>query len=294
MKILAPAKINISLKVIGKRADGYHELRTMMVPVALFDELYIERASSGVSLICHGMDIKTEDNLAHRAAMLFLEKSALNQGVSIDLVKHIPAGAGLGGGSSDAVAVLLAMNELFDPGFCFQDILSMASILGADCPFFVYRRAMLMGERGDEAIREIDLIQRSYLLVVPGFGVSTAMVFKNLKSPLTTGNDPYSVNNIGDDLVDPLEYLLNDLEPVVFDMYPEMEEMRQDLLDTGASGVLMSGSGSCIFGVYPDESHLSNAMSRILRHKGYSYIPTSRWTGDKYGYYRGKGVSGQG
>ncbi|MDT8272313.1 MAG: 4-(cytidine 5'-diphospho)-2-C-methyl-D-erythritol kinase, partial [Desulfomonilia bacterium] len=160
MKVFSPAKINLYLKVLGKRVDGYHELRTIMAPVSLFDEITIEEAPSGIHLSAEGCDCREEDNLAYLAARSFLKHVPVASGVSIAVKKNIPVGAGLGGGSSDAAGVLRGMNALFSVNLSREDLLSMAESLGADCPFFLHARPMLMGSRGDVALQQIDLEER--------------------------------------------------------------------------------------------------------------------------------------
>ena len=294
MKIKAPAKINIYLKILGKRPDGYHEVRTIMVPIDLFDELNVESAADGIVLRTNGCDCSSEDNLAYRAAKLFLEECGLHEGVSIDLKKNIPVGAGLGGGSSDAASVLLAMNDLFSTGLNEEDLMCMASKIGADCPYFILSEVLLMGSRGDEVIRKIQIEEREYLLVVPSFKLSTTDVYFRYNSPLTLMTDSFKIDNIGKNVIAPEQCLENDLETAAFGLCPELGMIKAELLESGASGALMSGSGSSVFGVFEDRDHLCIGMSRLKRREGYSYIPTTRLTGEQYGDYRGKGVYGQG
>jgi 4-diphosphocytidyl-2-C-methyl-D-erythritol kinase len=294
MKIKAPAKINIYLKVLNRRDDGFHELRTVMVPISLFDEIYLEPFDHGIVLKADGCNCETEDNLIHRAARLFFETTGVKTGVSIEMKKQIPVGAGLGGGSSDAASVLIALNDLFHAGLSTEDLLEMAGKLGADCPFFILKRPMLMGSRGDKILSEIHLEEREYLLIVPPFGLSTAQVYAEVKSPLTPGKDRFTIDSVKNDIFAPEQWLENDLETAAFGICPELKLIKAELLEAGALGVLMSGSGSSVFGVFKDSDHLCNGIGRLKRRDGYRYIPTTRLTGERDGDNRGKGVSGQG
>ena len=294
MKVLAPAKINIYLEVLGKRPDGYHELRTIMVPLAFGDDIFIEASRSGIALNAQGCECSEQDNLAFRAARLFLDSTSISGGASIEIVKRIPVGAGLGGGSSDAAAVLLAMNELFNTGLSEDQLVALARELGADCPFFIYRKAMLMGSRGDVPLQRVNLKDRAYLLVIPPFGISTAEVFSRFTFPLTPDEDRITIDTVYNDCIAPEQWVANDLEAVAFGIHPELTGIKVELFRAGALKAGMSGSGSAVFGIFESDAHLCNAMSRLTRHEGYSYIPTTRLTGDRYGDYRGQSFSGQG
>jgi len=294
VKILAPAKINIYLEVLGKRPDGYHELRTIMVPLAFGDEIFLDTAPSGITLDAEGCGCSESDNLAYRAARLFFVKTGIDQGVIIKIIKRIPVGAGLGGGSSDASSVLLGMNVLFKTGLGMEELSRLAGELGADCPFFIYRRPMLMGSRGDVPISEVRIKERSYLIVIPPVSISTALVFSKLTLPLTQDGNRIKIDKIRYNCIEPELWVRNDLEVAACDIYPELTRIKGELISSGALKAGMSGSGSAVFGVYESEAHLCSALSRLARHEGYIYIPTTRLTGDMYGDYRGQGVSGQG
>lgn len=281
MKRQSPAKINIHLKALNKRVDGYHELRTIMVPVSLFDEIRLEPARRGIHLNAAGCECADGDNLVYKAAALFLETTGITSGVSIELKKHIPVGAGLGGGSSDASSVLAGLNDLFHTGLGEKDLMLLAGRIGADCPFFILRRAMLMGSRGDEVLCEVRLEDREYLIIVPPFSLSTARVYAELKSPLTPDVVRFTIDSIRNNIIAPEQWLENDLETAAFGICPELKLIKAELINAGALGVLMSGSGSSVFGVFKDRNHLCNGLSRLERHDGYSYIPTTTLTGGK-------------
>lgn len=295
MNILAPAKVNLYLKVVGKRADGYHELLTLMAPVRLFDEIVLEKADEGVSVKAPGCGCNDRHNLAFKAAELFLRETGIKAGVSIRISKHIPLGAGLGGGSSNASSILMGMNDLLDAGLSRKNLMKMAEKIGADCPFFILGKPYLMGGRGDTPLHEVILEPRSYLIVTPPLEISTAKVYSLLKCPLTRERKSFKIiNEVAEKGIAPEQWLENDLEKPAFGICPELKRVKAELLDAGALGVIMSGSGSSVFGIFQNEEYLCNGMSRLRRHEGYRYVPTTSLTGGNHGDYRGKGVSGQG
>lgn len=295
MKLLSPAKINLYLKVTGKRPDGYHELLTLMVPIRLFDEIILEAVGEGIHVQAPGCSCDAGRNLASRAAELFLERTRVHAGVSIRITKNIPVGAGLGGGSSNASTVLKGMNDLFQAGLSREELMEMAGSIGADCPFFILGKPCLMGGRGDMLLHEVVLEPRSYLIVTPPLEISTARVYSLLKNPLTHGKKRYRITTeVVRKGIAPERWLENDLEGPAFGMCPELKRIKAELLEAGALGVIMSGSGSSVLGVFQNDEHLCSAMSRFRRHEGYRYVPTTSLTGGSYGNYRGQGVSGQG
>lgn len=294
MKIFSPAKINLYLEVVDRRPDGYHELRTIMVPLSFGDDIFLEQIPSGVSLDALDCGCTEHKNLAYQAASLFLERTRWKGGVSIRITKRIPVGTGLGGGSSNASSVLLGLNELFGTGMTTEELAAMAGELGADCPFFIYRRPMLLGSRGDVPLAEVNLKDRDYLIVIPPLNVSTALIFSKLHLPLKRERGRIKIENISDSCIVPEHWVENDLESVACGIYPELTGIKGELLSSGALKAGMSGSGSAFFGIYASQARLLTAMSRLTRHEGYGYIPTTRLTGDMYGDYRGQGVSGQG
>lgn len=294
MKIFSPAKINLYLEVVGRRPDGYHDLLTVMVPLSFGDDVFLERTSAGISLETIDCGCTEEENLAYRAARLFFERTRTQGGVSIRLIKRVPVGAGLGGGSSNASSVLMGMNELFGTAMSTGELAAMAGEIGADCPFFVWRRPMLMGSRGDVPLGEIILADRAYLLVIPPLNVSTALIFSKLHLPLSRERGRIKIEEIYDTCIVPEHWVENDLESLACSMYPELTGIKGELISSGALKAGMSGSGSAFFGIYESQALLLTALSRLTRHEGYRYIPTTRLTGDIYGDYRGQGVSGQG
>lgn len=259
--IEAPAKINWYLAIKNRRPDGYHELETGMQRLRLADILHISIAEKrGVRLSCPGSDLPAdENNLAYRAAKVFFEKVRKEQGVEIVLNKKIPVAAGLGGGSSDAAAVLRGLNILFAAGLGVEQLLELARPLGADVPFFVmnYNAAWATGI-GDHLEEVSPLFVDWIVLVNPGFPVSTKWVYENFA--LTTRGNPYILGREieyakqqGMFVKNATPKLFNDLESVTISRFPEIGTIKAELLANGAIGALMSGSGPTVFGLFKDK-----------------------------------------
>jgi 4-diphosphocytidyl-2-C-methyl-D-erythritol kinase len=271
MKIRAPAKVNLSLRVVGKRRDGYHLIDTIMAPVSLYDEVAIERARAGakLSVTCDDPEIPSgEKNLAYKAAALLLGKDIARYPVAIHIKKRIPAGAGLGGGSSDAAAVLVGVNRLLRLRKTRAQILRLAAKIGADVPFFVLgrpARARGIGER----LTALKSPRRLWLVIVyPGFPVSTAWAYRSLSFKLTKNIEKTSLNSFVRPLPGSAMELVNDLEKPVFRRYPKVERLKKKLAGEGAAGTLMSGSGSSVFGIFSSEDKARRAFLRLQRENG--------------------------
>jgi len=279
VKIRAPAKINLRLKVVGKRADGYHLLDTIMVPVSLYDEIEIHKlriaptqeksADELIKITCDDPAVPAgEENLVYRAAQLILKNRRGMPAVHIHIRKSIPLGAGLGGASTDAAATLVGLNRLFKLRQSFPKLEKMALSLGADVPFFI--RARPARARGiGERLSPLGELPRIWSVIIyPGFPVSTAWVYGNLAAKLTK---PIANTSIATSLksFDQLSSLLeNDLESVTLDRYPEIGLLKQKLLREGAPRVLMSGSGSSVFGVFASKQAALTAFERLRKEEG--------------------------
>jgi 4-diphosphocytidyl-2-C-methyl-D-erythritol kinase len=240
VKQAAPAKINLYLHIIGRRPDGFHDLDTLMVPISLGDQLDIELIADGIEFTCSDPALAdAKDNLATKAARVFLDEFKLTTGVRIHLEKAVPVGAGLGGGSSDAAAVLLALRKLTGVEADDAKLAELAARLGSDIPFFIYGRPAICRGRG-EIIEPVEL-QGAYqgLLVHPGFGVSTPWAYKTYAQNPQPGTPGKTFPDFT---------LRNDLEPPAFSKYAwlpvakEWFRAQPETLDA-----LMSGSGSSVF-----------------------------------------------
>lgn len=281
--IQAPAKINLYLAVKGKRADGYHELESLMQKLALVDNVRIRvDEGSGIVLSCPGSGLpEDETNLVWRAARLFLDEAGIDCRVTIVLEKNIPVAAGLGGGSSDAAAVLLALDELLATNLAEERLLEMALRLGADVPFFIKKDlpAALARGVGERLTSAAGIQDCQVILVKPGFGVSTKWVFDNFA--LTTNSNPYILAPEKDcqsgryscfegDFLEKsgTGHFFNDLESVTVTKYPEIAEIKKELLADGARVSLMSGSGPTVFGIFTDTLKARACYEKFSRRYG--------------------------
>ncbi|HOK97636.1 MAG TPA: 4-(cytidine 5'-diphospho)-2-C-methyl-D-erythritol kinase [Bacteroidales bacterium] len=252
MIVFPNAKINLGLHVIEKRADGYHNLETVFYPVPLCDVLeIITTEGEGVRFFNYGLpiDAPIQKNSCVRAYTLVAERYQV-PALEIHLYKHIPFGAGLGGGSSDATHTLLALNSLLNLNIPFSSLEELALQLGSDCPFFLYNKAMYATGRGEilQPI-ELSLSGRYLLLVKPSVNVSTADAYQ--------GIIPHKPENSLSELIQlPIQqwknYIQNDFEQFVFAKYPLLQEVKNKLYEMGALYAAMSGSGSTLFGIFDE------------------------------------------
>lgn len=250
----APAKINLFLRILGRRPDGYHDLDTVMQKLDLCDLVTLVITDTpGVVLRCLDSDLPEDSgNIVFRAAHAFLSACASDGwGVDITLEKRIPVAAGLGGGSSDAGAVLLGLNKLLEAGLSTAELIEIARPLGADVPFFVTSHGAVRARGvGDRMVAVESLKNCSIVLVNPGFAVSTRWAYENYA--LTTASDASKMSNFSEkSSADDLPVAgVNDLESVTATCYPAITALKQGLLDAGAYFAAMSGSGPTVFGVF--------------------------------------------
>jgi len=267
---LAPAKINLCLHVLGHRSDGYHELLMLMQPVSLTDRVTLTFLDKPVFEVeCPGLQLaQGEQNIALRAARAVFEQAGCDGGVRVRVDKHIPVAAGLGGGSSDAATVLTGLNRMLGLPLSTEVLMYEALKLGADVPFFVQGTsswARGVGERLDP-VDKMPVVW--YVLVNPGFAVSTAWVYGNLG--LTTPGDVAKLPEFSGSTDDLLRLLHNDLERVTVARYPEVDRIKWALLEQGALGALMSGSGPTVFGVFSGKDEAAAACEKLRSVSGWS------------------------
>ena len=242
------AKINLGLNIVERRLDGYHNIETVFYPIPLTDVLEIVPAEE-TSLTCYGnaVDCPPEKNLVMKAYHLLKEHCDVPP-VAMHLYKHIPDGAGLGGGSSDAAHTLLMLNKMFNLGIADSELASMAATLGADCAFFIYNKPMIATGIGDVLSPvDVDLKGKTLLLVKPPVGVDTRTAYSRV-TPAPATVDLVQTIALPVETWDGL--LVNDFEPSVFAALPQLWLIKASLLDAGASYAAMSGSGSTIFGIF--------------------------------------------
>jgi len=274
---LSPAKINLFLKVLRKRRDGYHDIFSVMQPVTLYDRISIDAdGGEGITLECRGLGVPTDSsNLASRAAVLFLKRTGLKKRIKITIDKHIPVGAGLGGGSSDAATVFMLMDRLFSTGLGPEELKDMAGRIGSDVPFFILKAPAVARGRG-EVLERVNLPHFHYILINPGFKVSTRRVYENLD--LTKRSEDNILSYSGEFSGDPSAikgHLVNDLEKVTCERFPEILTIKKALIESGALGALMSGSGPTVFGIFLDEGasgRAFNALRERFADNGFSFF----------------------
>ena len=265
-----PAKVNFGLHILGKREDGFHELETLFQMVNWCDEIKIECLSRGLELVCNQPDIPSDkDNLVIRAAHILQTRYPERcKGARIHLNKNIPHGAGLGGGSGNAAGVLLGLNFLWGLKLKREDLISVASELGSDVPFFLFSPCAIGRGRG-EILEPVKNSIRFYVLMVyPGFAVSTASVYGNLKLKLTKRENNISILKnflLQSEFAQLGATWSNDLELFVFKEYPGLSGIKKEMLALGAKGALLSGSGSTVFGVFDNPETANSAHARLNR-----------------------------
>lgn len=269
IRVLCPAKVNLHLRVLGRRQDGYHDIITLMQPVGPCDELSMELGGKGIRLGCTDPELPTDQgNLAYRAALLFQEETGRPEGVEIRLWKRIPVGAGLGGGSSDAAGVLRGLNDLLGRPVAQDELLRWAARLGADVPFFLLGETALargIGERLEPFRLEVPLY---YVVWFPGWSVSTRWAYQNLDLGLTSGSKKITIPQLIERFEDVIVLLHNDLESVTASHHPWVERAKARLGDAGAEGTLMSGSGPTVFGLFRQKEAAKRAVKELLPEKG--------------------------
>ncbi len=266
LKILAPAKVNLFLQVTAKRSDGYHTLNTLMCCVGLSDVLTLRIAGAGIRIHCsHPQVPENHTNLAHRAAELFFTAQNRPGGVHIHLRKNIPVAAGLGGGSSDAAAVLLALNRHFRYPLAPHELMAMGQRIGADVPFLIHRKPAIATGIGERLAAFDGLAPLPVLLIYPRVQVSTAWVYENLNLGLTKHKKKLKYRLFKGTPEQIGAGLRNDLEEVTQSRFPVIRTVKTALMQAGALGALMSGSGSTVFGVFADRAAAGRAASEIRR-----------------------------
>jgi 4-diphosphocytidyl-2-C-methyl-D-erythritol kinase len=269
LTIEAPAKVNYRLDVLRKRPDGYHELRMVMQRIDLCDSIEITLADNpGIRVTC-GRDGVPDGpgNIAWRAADLLLKLAERKPGIDIRITKRIPVAAGMGGGSSDGAAVLMGVNELLGLGLSDQRLMEIGVTLGADVPFFIFKRTALAEGIGDR-LTPIERVPKAWLVIVnPNIHVSTAWVYQNLQ--LTSGRNENIIPRLYESIADICAILSNDLESVTVKRHPIIAEIKEQLLRAGACGALMSGSGPTVFGVFESEAAARHAATDLARNTGW-------------------------
>jgi 4-diphosphocytidyl-2-C-methyl-D-erythritol kinase len=281
IKINAYAKINLTLKILGQRPDGYHDIESVFHCISLHDQLTLSTRKDGkIILKCNDPVLPTDSsNLAYRAAVTLRElaekkyPSKRTFGATISLKKNIPVGAGLGGGSSDAATVLVGLKRLWKlDKISPSDLKKTAASLGSDIPFFLKGGTAYVTGRGEKVEPKKCPDKYHFLVVYPGFSVSTAWAYKNfkkIKNGLTKGHKfskmLLKLCGSGKSALDISRYFVNDLENAVIPSHRMISKVKADLLNAGALNSMMSGSGSSVFGLFPDFESADKAYSKISK-----------------------------
>jgi len=274
--LLSPAKINLCLSVLGRRPDGYHDVEMLMQMVGLFDEVTVSLGGPGINVTCDSHAVPSgEANIAWKAAKAMLRFSGKDVGLVIKIKKNIPVAAGLGGGSGNAAAVLAALNRLVGIGLDRDRLAEIGARIGMDVPFFFFGPTALARGRGEILTELPPLPPFPILLVNPGVETSTAWVYKNLNLRLTKKGDCNKIARLN--LRNIASGLHNDLESVTSALHPVINRIKDALLDQGAVGALMSGSGPTVFGIFETEAACRVAADS-LSPEGWMFYPVETLT----------------
>jgi 4-diphosphocytidyl-2-C-methyl-D-erythritol kinase len=258
MQLRAPAKINLSFRILQRRADGFHEIETLMSPISLYDEITLQPNESGIRFHCDEAAL-LDDNLVVRAAQLFFAQIKAKPAIAIELRKKIPYGAGLGGGSSDAATTLLGLNEMFQAKLTEQKLSDLAAQIGSDVPFFIYRSAAMCRGRGEIVTGTKLRTPLKLLLFKAEFSVPTPWAYSRWKDSRELRDVSYAVQEL-----DGMRFM-NDLERPVFEKFVFLARMKRWLQQQPeVSAALMSGSGSTVFAVLKEAKGSEGLTKRAL------------------------------
>ena len=272
LAVLAPAKINLWLRVLGRRDDGYHLLDSLMLPIGLFDELTIRMTSRTRTSPTGSAITVTSDsdaapggptNLAYRAANLLLGSATQSLDVRVHIAKRIPVGSGLGGGSSDAAAVLLALNQYLGEPYTIAQLAALGGRIGADVSFFVFGRPARVRGIGEQIMPLEAWAPFPLVVCSDGYALSTKLVYSKVDLSLTSARPDSTIGAFVIDRGPPSELLVNDLEAAAAQIHPEVLTLKARLLEQGARGALMTGSGSAVFGVFVDAQQAQRAAAAL-------------------------------
>ena len=268
IKLKALGKINLGLDVLGRRPNGYHDVRMVMQTVYLYDQILLEKTDKeGISLKTNLFYLPVnENNLAYRAAKMLIDEFAIKEGVHISLEKHIPVAAGMAGGSSNAAAVLYGMNRLFQLGLTDQELMDRSVQLGADVPYCIMRGTVLAEGIGEKLTPLPAMPKCHVLLAKPPISVSTQKVYEKLDAQEVTKHPDIDGILLGlqtGDLEKITSSMGNVLENVTITEYPQIERIKDVMKEEGALNAMMSGSGPTVFGIYDDKMLARRAAARI-------------------------------
>lgn len=278
MKIRAFAKINLALDVVSERDDGYHELKMIMAPITLHDLITIEVTDKpGIILTTNSARIPTDErNIMYKVAQAVIDQYHITKGIKMHCMKHIPSQAGLAGGSADGAAVIKAMNRLFKLHMSYEDMVELTKDIGSDIPFCIYNRLAVVKGKGEQFEFIHSSFNTNFLLVKPSRGVSTKRSFNALDMSTALHPDINKMKSalIHEDYQGVVETLGNTLEEPSINFVPEIENIKKEMLELGFDGALMSGSGSCVFGMTNDEEILLRGYKHFK--ESYYFVRTTK------------------
>lgn len=280
LSLFSPIKVNLYLRIVGKRADGYHDLETLMVPLDFGDTLTFAPAERGITLSCDTPSLPTDDtNLVVRAAKKLAERFGVTRGAAMTLTKRAPLAAGVGGGSSNAAFTLLGLNKLWELGATDAQLGEIAATLGSDINFFMAGGAALCRGRGEQVVPVMFRLKAFVLLINPGFGISTKWAYESWAKAASrlTAQPPdatlllraLETNN----LAAASAALYNSLEAPSVGKFPVLDLLKRAMRENGAAGALMSGSGASVFGLFADAADAERAALKVRDEFG-----PSMWT----------------
>ena len=277
IRVDCPAKINLFLEILGKRDDGYHEVTTVMQTIELYDRLFFRAKKTGIDIYCSDDSVPTDErNLVFQTAQLLIDETGVKRGVSVEIKKIIPVASGLGGASSNAAGTFIALNKLWDLGLSKEKLLNLSGKIGSDIAFFIYLAkddysafsgGTLLGKGKGNEMTDISSFPDSWLiLIAPPLAVSTKWAYENLHLELTEEkkDSKMIVDALASGDLNLLSKLLfNRFEEVIVPKYPAVGEIKKELLNDGAIGALMSGSGPVVFGLFRDGEDAKESAKRI-------------------------------
>ena len=288
--VYAPAKLNLYLDVLEKRPDGYHNIKTLFEKIDLKDEIHVKEKARGLRVRVEplGACYSGKDNIAYKAVQALFKKANVDLGLEIVIKKNIPVSAGLGGGSSDAASLLRAINEVFDLGVSFKDLVSVATDTGKDVPFFMFDRTFAIARGAGEELEPLDAeTSFSHVIVKPDIAISTAQMYKALDT-----YNAASKNNAIEKIISAVhkgdvallkENYYNIFEEVLGGYARDVEEAKSLLKNAGAGPGFLSGSGPSVFCTVKDRAEATRIFNRLPKGEGHDIFVATSYKGGIYG-----------
>lgn len=280
LEIRAPAKLNLVLEILGKRKDGFHEIKSILQSINLYDILYFKLRDKLI-FKCNNLNIRISDNLIAKAASLLRDFSHYNGGAEIILDKHIPVSSGLGGGSSDAASTLIGLNQLWQLNMSTQDLAKLASKLGSDVPFFIYKGMALIQGKGEIVVPLSNRLQSPwYVILNPGWLIKKDKT-KKMYGLLATAD--YSNGQYANKLIESIDHecllktslLYNAFDAVVFTAFPEIRICWDNFEKCGANNIHLAGSGPTLFSMFNGKMAGQDCVERLIKMKYHALLVTN-------------------